>query len=273
MDAVSSPAATDPVGLAGVILTKNEETHVGACIDSLAPWVDTVVVWDSGSSDATCTIARQHGALVVQRPFDNYASQRQAVLDSLNAEWILFLDADERMTPALGEELQGMLSGDALGRVPAVDFAGCWLPRRNFIAGKEVRGGGFFPDYQLRLLRRDRARYDLAREVHEVVAVDGVEQHAQQPLLHYNYATWRQFHRKQRFYARYEARILAARGVRTRPHNFILQPLREFRRRFLSLRGYVDGLHGLRLAILLAWYYGALPYYVLLTDPTLGRSD
>jgi len=254
----------------GVILAKNEQAHIGACVDSLGPWVDGVVVWDSGSTDATCAIAREHGAAVVRRPFDNYAAQRQAALDSLDAEWILFLDADERMTPELGDELQGMLAADNPSDAPSpARLAGCWLPRRNFIAGKEVRGGGFFPDYQLRFLRRERAHYDLAREVHEIVAVDGVEAHARQPLLHYNYATWHQFHRKQRFYARYEARILAARGIRPRPHNFILQPLREFWRRFVTLRGYMDGLHGLRLALLLAWYYGALPYCYLLTDATL----
>jgi glycosyltransferase involved in cell wall biosynthesis len=259
--------------LIGVILTKDEEAHIGACIDSLAPWVDAVVVWDSGSSDATSAIARRRGAQVVHRPFDNYAAQRQAVLDSLNAEWILFLDADERMTSALGEELKAMLAGvTASGPAPPPHMAGCWLPRRNFIAGKEVRGGGFFPDYQLRLLRRDRAHYDLAREVHETVTVEGDEAYAEQPLLHYNYATWPQFHRKQHFYARYEARILAARRVRPRPHNFILQPLREFRRRYISLRGYRDGLHGLRLALLLAWYYGALPYFYLLDDPDLSQS-
>lgn len=252
--------------LLGVILTKNEAAQIGDCIDSLRPWVDCVVVLDSGSDDDTCAIARERGALVVQRPFDNYAAQRQAALDCLDAEWILFLDADERMTPALGAELRELLevNGTAGGAL-----AGCWLPRRNFIAGKEVRGSGYYPDYQLRLLRRCKARYVPEREVHEIVEVDGEEAHAREPLLHYNYADWRHFHRKQPAYAHYEARILAAAGIRPRPHNFILQPLREFRRRFIALRGYTDGLHGLKLDLWLAWYYGALPYYYLLVDRDL----
>ncbi len=252
--------------VAGVILTKNEAAHIGECIDSLRPWVDEVVVWDSGSSDDTCAIAGARGALVAARPFDNYAAQRQAALDALDAEWILFLDADERMTGPLGEELRALLADAGPG------LAGCWLPRRNFIAGREVRGGGFYPDYQLRLLRRGKARYAPEREVHEVVEVDGDEAFAAQPLLHYNYRDWRQFHGKQPAYARYEARILAARGVHARPHNFVLQPLREFWRRFVTLRGYVDGLHGLRLALWLAWYYGALPYWYLLVDAELRRG-
>jgi len=194
----------------------------------------------------------------VQRPFDTYASQRQAVLDSLNAEWILFVDADERIPAALGEELRRLLN------TAAPDLAGCWLPRRNFIAGHETRGGGFYPDYQLRLLRRSRACYVLEREVHEIADLDGQAAYAEMPLLHYNYENWQQFHRKQPAYARYEARILAARGIRPRPHNFVLQPLREFRRRYITLGGYRDGVHGLRLALWLAWYYGALPYIYLL---------
>ena len=102
------------------------------------------------------------------------------------------------------------------------------------------------------------------REVHEIVDVDGAVGYLQEPLIHYNYATWAQFHRKQRFYAEYEARILAQRGIRPRPHNFVLQPAREFRRRFWQLAGWRDGWRGLQLAILLAWYYGFMPYWHLL---------
>jgi glycosyltransferase involved in cell wall biosynthesis len=245
--------------LVAVILTRDEEQALHDCIVSLREWVDAVVVWDSGSRDATCAIARRLGALVVQRPFDNYAAQRQAALDALNAEWILFVDADERATPALAEEIEARLNdSDA-------PYAGYWVPRRNFIAGRETRGGGYFPDYQLRLLRRDAARYDLRREVHEIVEVAGEVGYLDEPLIHFNYRDWEHFHRKQIAYAAYEARILAGRGIRPRPHNFVLQPLREFRRRFVTLRGSRDGLHGLKLALLLAWYYGFVPYCLLLT--------
>jgi (heptosyl)LPS beta-1,4-glucosyltransferase len=241
--------------LVAVILSRNERRHIGACVVSLRDWTGSVLVWDSGSDDGTPELARSVGALVVQRPFDTFAAQRQAVLDSIQAEWILFVDADERATPQLAEEVQSALAG---GR-----HAGYWIPRRNFIVGREVRGGGFWPDYQLRLLRHDAARYDLERAVHEVVVLDGPAGYLQQPLIHYNYESWPQFYHKQRFYAGYEARILAGQGICPRPHNFVLQPLREFHRRFVTLQGWRDGVHGLRLAILLAWYYGFVPYWVL----------
>lgn len=245
------------VHLAAVILTKNEARHIGACIAAVQPWVDVVIVWDAMSTDATCALARAAGALVVQRPWDNFAAQRQAVLDTVAAEWILFVDADERVTPALGQELQQVLAHERCN--------GYWLPRRNFIVGHEMRGGGYFPDYQLRLLKRGAAHYDTTRAVHEVVNVGGVEGWLSAPLLHFNYESWPQFHRKQRFYAAYEAQILRQRQIAPRPHNFVLQPLRELRRRFLTLGGWHDGWPGLRLALWLAWYYGFMPYWLILT--------
>jgi len=246
--------------LVAVILTKNEAHNIVACVASLRDWVEAVVVWDSGSTDETCTLAQQAGALVVQRPFDNFAAQRQAVLDTLTPEWVLFVDADERATPALAREVQQVVQCDSA--------VGYWIPRRNFLVGQETRGGGFFPDYQLRLLKRRAAHY--TREVHELAEVDGPVDYLVEPLIHYNYLSWPQFYQKQRVYAAYEARILAMRGIRPRPHNFVLQPWREFYRRFITLQGWKDGRHGLRLALLLAWYYGFQPYW-LLRDGDTGR--
>ena len=245
-----------PLRLTAVILTRDEAENIADCIAGLRDWTDAVVVWDSCSRDETRGIAQQAGARVVARPFDDYGRQRQAALDTIDSEWILFIDADERTTPALAEEIQEACRD--------THRAGFWIPRRNFIVGHEMKGGGFFPDYQLRLLRRDASRYDLRREVHEVVILDGEDGVLGEPLLHYNYADWQQFHRKQETYARYEARILAEQGVQARPHNLLLQPAREFRRRFFTLKGWRDGIHGLRMALLLAWYYGFIPYWLLL---------
>ena len=244
--------------LIAVILTKNEAHNIADCIASLRDWVDGVVVWDGGSEDGTCELAWLAGAMVVQRPWDTFAAQRQSVLDTVNAEWILFVDADERVTPALAAEIQTSIQ--------AGKAAGFWIPRRNFIVGHEMRHGGFYPDYQLRLLQRTAAHYPLQRAVHEFAVVDGATARLNTPFLHYNYTSWRQFQRKQRVYAAYEAHILTTRGIRPRPHNFVLQPLREFYRRFVTLQGWQDGWPGLRLALLLAWYYGFAPYWILLSS-------
>jgi len=244
--------------LAAVVLTKNEARHIEECIASLG-WCDRVVLSDSYSDDGTVALARAAGAEVIQRPFDNFASQRNAALQKVDADWIFFVDADERATPQLAREVRQAIR--------EVGKAGWWVPRDNYIAGKLVRYGGYHPDYQLRLLRRGRAHYDPARPVHEVVILDGDGGYLQHPLIHYNYQNWAQVHEKQRRYALLEAQRLSEQGIRPRPHKFISQPLREFYRRVVTLQGYRDGLHGLRLHALLAYYYGFLPYVHLTRLP------
>ena len=245
--------------LIAVILTKNEARHIADCIASVA-WADGVLVSDSYSDDDTAALAAAAGAVVEQQVFEGWAVQRNASLDSatrLGADWVLFVDADERCTAELAGEIREVIE--------TRPEAGWSVPRFNFIVGQQVRHGGFYPDYQLRLLRVGKARYDLSRPVHEVVELDGSDGRLQNHLLHYNYDTWAQFHAKQRRYGAMEAAILAQRGIRARPHNFVLQPLREFRRRYLTLQGYRDGWRGLKLCSLLAYYYGFYPYWVLRT--------
>ncbi len=169
-----------------------------------------------------------------------------------------FVDADERITLLLATEVRQMLVREENG---------WWVPRHNFIVGKQVHYGGFYPDYQLRLLRRDRARYDPDRPVHEVVILEGASGHLQEPMLHYNYDDWAQFHAKQRRYAALEARILVERGIKPWPHKFVRQPLREFWRRYVTLQGWRDGWIGFKLSALLGFYYGFMPHWYLVRPP------
>jgi (heptosyl)LPS beta-1,4-glucosyltransferase len=241
--------------LAAVVLTKNAAGHISECIATLG-FADSVVVSDSHSDDETVALALQAGATVLQRPFDNFAAQRNAAMDAVEAEWIFFVDADERIPPELASEVRQVIQ---LG-----PEAGWWVPRHNYIAGQQVRHGGFYPDYQLRLLRRDRARYDLGRPVHEVVLLDGPAGYLQHEMVHYNYDNWAQFHAKQRRYAAFEGQILRQRGVKPWPHKFVRIPAREFWRRYVKLQGYRDGWLGLKLAVLLGFYYGFMPHWYLL---------
>lgn len=231
--------------LTAVILTKNEERNILDCLESVA-WADEVVVFDSFSEDHTVELAQRWGATVHQHPFRNYADQRQAALAWVDSDWIFFVDADERATSELAEEVRGVINQETR--------AGWWVPRRNYIFGRWIRHAGWYPDYQLRLLRRDRACYDPTREVHEVVILDGEEGYLKNTLTHYNYDTVADFIARQDFYIDYEAKILYKRGLRPRWRNFILQPLREFWRRYISLQGYKDGAHGLLLSLLMAYY-------------------
>lgn len=235
-------------GLAAVILTKNEERHIGECLDSL-DWADDRVVFDDFSSDHTAEVARERGARVLEHRFENFAAQRNAALDRVKATWILFVDADERATTSLAEEIARVIA-DVGDDVPA----GWWVPRHNHMLGHRMRGGGWFPDYQLRLLRRGRAHYDPGRPVHEVVILDGEAGYLNEVLVHYNYDSVGQFRRKMGRYTAYEAKILLERGVRVRLWTYVTMPLREFWRRFVLLRGYKDHVYGLLFCGLMAWY-------------------
>jgi hypothetical protein len=126
------------------------------------------------------------------------------------------------------------------------------VPRHNYIFGKLTQGAGWFPDYQLRLFKHGCVHYE--RPVHELAVVDGAIGYLERPLTHYNYRDLDQFQAKQRAYTSYDARILYDEGIKPRPHNFILQPLRQFYWRFVTLGGYKDGLHGLRLSLYMTYY-------------------
>lgn len=235
-----------PAPLTAVVLTRNEERHLPACLASLA-WAPEVVVFDSFSTDATVALAEAAGARVVQRAFDHYAGQRDAALAAVTSEWVLFVDADERVPPELAAEIQTVLNQTT----PA-----WWIPRHNYLFGKLTLHAGWYPDYQLRLLRRALANYDPARPVHELALIASPlpPGRLRAPLTHLNYETVAEFVAKQRDYARYDAGRLLAEGRRARPHNFVLQPLRQFYWRYLTLGGWRAGWHGLRLSLLMAYF-------------------
>jgi glycosyltransferase involved in cell wall biosynthesis len=213
--------------VAAVVLTRNEEKNIAECLCTLT-WADERVVFDQFSTDATPQIAVQSGATLIQHAFVNFPLQRNAALERVSQAWVFFVDADERATPEVGAEVR---------RVVEESKAGWFVPRHNYMFGKVVRHGGWYPDYQMRLLRRGSARYDPARPVHEVGLLDGEAGYLTNPLIHYNYATVAQFLRKQRQYAQLDARMCVDRGERVRTRSYLGQPLR-----------------GLLLALLMAYY-------------------
>jgi (heptosyl)LPS beta-1,4-glucosyltransferase len=241
--------------LCAIVLTHNESEHIQACLEAMA-FADMRLVFDSYSTDNTPDLARDMGVTVLQHPFENFANQRNAALDAVagQAEWVLFVDADERVTPELTQAVRRAIESE--------QYVGYRIPRHNYLFGKLTRGAGWYPDYQTRLLKVGKAHYDPARQVHEVVILDGAQGALDAHFLHYNYKNIAQFIAKQRTYVAYDAKILWQDGIRPKPQNYILQPLRHFWWRFITLKGYQDGLHGLRLSLLMAWYEGRK--YVLL---------
>jgi glycosyltransferase involved in cell wall biosynthesis len=236
------------VELAAVILSKNEERHIVDCLDSLS-WVGERVVFDDCSTDRTVELARSRGARVLQHALEDFAKQRDAALAQVEADWILFVDADERCTPDLATEVQRVIRYEG-----SQACAGWWIPRHNYMVGHRMRGGGWYPDHQLRLLRRKKARYDPSHPVHETVILDGEAGYLKNPLVHLNYDTVAQFRQKMGRYTALEAQILRDKEVQVRPWTYVTMPLREFWRRFVTLQGYRDHVYGLLFCGLMSWY-------------------
>ena len=160
-----------------LIPTKNEERNLDACLASVE-WAGERVVFDSFSDDRTLEIAAEHGAKIVQRPFDDFATHKNWALAEIPFAhpWVLLLDADERATPELAAEISRLLDDQ-----PAHD--GYHLARKVFWRGRWLKHGGRYPDYSIRLIRLGRARYE-RRLVHEHMVVEGSTGYLRQPLLH-----------------------------------------------------------------------------------------
>lgn len=236
------------------IIAGNEAAHIGACLASLrglqaALHAEVLVLLDERTTDDTAAIAQRYGARVESAAWRGFPAQRNLALDLCAGAWVLFVDADERVTPELAAEIIALLRG-----IPPAPLAGYRIPRHNSFFGTVVRGGGWYPDHQLRLLRRTHARYDTQQHVHEVAVLQGDEGVLQGHLHHLNIERLDEFWRKQSRYALAEARILAASGRRTRWRNYLGAPAREFWRRYVRLGGWRDGGLGLLLCGTLAWF-------------------
>jgi len=232
--------------ITAAIIARDEERNIVPCLQTLA-WADERLVLDGGSVDRTVALCRaMPGVHVAEREFDNFACQRNAAMGLAENDWILFVDADERVTPELAAEARAVVAS------PQRD--GYMVPRFNCILGKVMRHTGWYPDYQLRLLDRRHGRYVESVPVHEIAELDcGEPGHLREHLLHYNYQTLTQFFRKQERYTDFEARQLLRAG-KVRWRSLLSMPAREFVRRYWTLQGYRDGGHGLLLSALMAYF-------------------
>ena len=241
-----NPSSAKPrTGITAVVLTRNVEAEIDACLATLA-WADSIVVVDDFSNDNTRAICERTGARVFERTLESFAAQRNFALTHVQTPWVLFIDSDERVSPALAAEIQETVRDETV--------AGYWIPRKNLFKGRWVRHAGWGPDYQLRLFRVAQGRYDPSRFAHETVLLDGPDKRLTELLTHYNYSSVRQFVAKQQRYAQLEARRLWLDGQRVRWRNYILQPLRAFHRRFFTWQGYAEGWLGFALSSAMAYF-------------------
>ena len=228
--------------IAAVVITKDEEHNITECLESLR-WVDELIVVDAESRDRTVELAKQVTSRVCVRPWPGYGPQKNFGIDQAGADWILVVDADERVPDALRLEIQAVLAGR-----PPADIGGYEIPRRNFFYGKWIQGGGLYPDYQLRLFRKTAGRYDDVR-LHENLALTGRRERLREPFLHYSMPTVNHHIRKMMRYTTLGAdeklkRVRQISGWTIATHHIgtILKTL-------FTRGGYRDGVHGLVVAM------------------------
>jgi glycosyltransferase involved in cell wall biosynthesis len=230
--------------LSALVLARDAECHLDACLESIA-FVDQVVVVEDGSRDRTCEIAVARGALVLERRLERFDLQRNFGLTHCTGDWVLVVDTDERVTAELRAEIEAVVARPA----PVVAYR---MPRRNHLGGRWVRGCGWYPDYVVRLFRRTGARYVGA--VHEHVEVQGTVGTLASPLLHFTYANVDELATKLDRYATMWAAEQVALGRRSHWWQPAVHATAAFVKAYLLRRGFLDGRAGLLVSAAQARY-------------------
>jgi glycosyltransferase involved in cell wall biosynthesis len=234
------------VGLSVVIITLNEEANLARTLRRVA-WADEIIVVDSGSTDGTREIAKSFAARIFVEPWKGFAAQKNSALAKATGDWILSLDADEEVEPALADEIRHTLASN-----PAE--VGFWIPRKNFFLGRWIRHGGFYPDPKLRLLRRGAGQFE-GRPVHEDVRLNGATAKLKGHLLHHAYPTLESYLDHMNRYSSLGAQMSAGRKPRGFSIvNIVIRPLLTFFCNYILRGGFLDGREGLLLHLYHAQY-------------------
>ena len=282
------------MSLSIVIITYNEESNLPRTLQSVQPLVENgqgeIILVDSHSTDRTVEIAKSFGAKVFVEDWKGFAAQKNSAIGKAAGDWILSLDADEEVDPALAESISSMLQGfekvnayaatkgyrprDVHGNFQIehevsdrmsldIDcfFDGCFLRRKNFFLGRWIKHGGFWPDPKLRLFRRDAGRFE-DRAVHEDVKLDGIAATdiGRGALLHHAYPTLSSYIEHMNRYSTLGAEMAVAKGYRGFSFiDIVLRPIATFVYNYIFRLGFLDGREGLLLhlyhSVYVSWKY------------------
>ena len=243
MEALEAQSQEAFMRLSVIVITKNESSHIGDCLDSVS-FADEIIVVDSGSSDNTMNIAKAKGALVTQTTdWPGFGQQKNRALDLATGDWVLSIDADERVTPELAQEIIHELSqprADAYKIARLSNFEGRW-----------IRHSGWWPDHVLRLFKRGTARFKDV-PVHESVQTASTVAVLKGHFLHYPYANLEVFIAKINMYSTHAAAMMHAKGKKTSVLGATGHAIWTFIRIYLIRLGFLDGKEGFTLAVMAA---------------------
>ena len=224
-----------------IIPTLNEETTIRDCLESVR-FADEILVVDAFSTDATVAIARAAGARVLQHEYVYSARQKNWAIPQATHEWVLLVDSDERVTPALRGEILALLASS-----PRHD--GYWILRANHFLGRRIRHCGWGTDRVIRLFRRDLARYQ-DREVHAEIELPEPLPVLAHPLEHHSFRSFGQYWRKLQLYSEWGAAQLYREGRKAGVLEILGRPVTRFLKMYVVRLGFLEGLHGLVLSLL-----------------------
>ena len=235
--------------LSVVIITLNEEDRLEDALKSCIDIADEIVVLDSFSTDKTCEIAAAYGAKIYKKKFIDYGSQKNAALEKASHEWVLNLDADERVSDQLKKEILAFKQKKGNDADDEVD--GFRINRKTFYLGRWIKHSGWYPDRKLRLFRRSKSRWQ--GRIHEALVLDGKTARMNGDILHYTYRDITDHIHRLNRYSRFQARdIVEKKKKYLYLRAFLLPPITFIRFYFWKL-GILDGLPGLTIALVSSW--------------------
>ena len=239
-----------------IITTFNEALHIGDLLDNIR-WADEIIVVDSFSTDDTAGIAKKQGAIVHQRAYKGPADQKNWAIQQASNEWILLLDADERVTPALKKEVQRLL------KQPNPHIDAYWIPRQNYFLGKKIKYSGWQGDKVIRFFKSS-CRYN-DKQVHEEIETKGINVgQLKGKLEHFTYRNMEHFLDKMRRYARWSALDYEAKTKRVGLFHLWVKPGFRFIKHYFIKGGFRDGKAGFIISVVMAW--GVFLRYVFIKE-------
>lgn len=232
--------------ISAIVITLNEENNISACLESLR-WVDEIVVMDSGSRDKTREMARTFTPKVFESSWQGYGENKNIAMSKASGDWIIWVDADERVTPQLATDIRNRLEVDG------GQFAGYEMSRLAFFLGHPLRHGGWYPGYVLRLFKKDSGRFS-TQAVHEGVVLEGRRSRLKGDLLHDTDPTLEHYLKKMDRYTTLAADELCKKGRKAELFDLLIRPQVMFFKMFFLKAGFRDGIPGFLVALLSAFH-------------------
>lgn len=252
--------------LSVAIITYNEEDNIRDALESVK-WADEIVVLDSFSTDRTLDICKEYTDKVFSSEWEGFSEQKNKAVSLTTGQWVLVLDADERVTEELKNEIISIVKNTSSDKnypspTPLPDVSGegmrgrgdgYYVPRKNYFGNKWMKHGGWWPDYTLRLFRKEKGFFE-KREVHEALKVNGKTGYLKNPLEHYTYKNIKDYLKRMDRYSTLAASELFKNGRRANVFDITIRPVAAFLKMSFLRLGILDGIYGIIIAGLYSFY-------------------